>query len=105
MDTSQHHQAGAELDPGPAAHLRPALPSLRLPRWRGGRPGPHFGKHCASSELLACPPAHAQLQEERRGHLRKSLHLLACGVDLHGNHLQVLRRHLNCYRIGGLIFL
>ena len=89
MDTSQHHQAGAELDPGPAAHLRSALPSLRLPRWRGGRPGPHRGKHCESGQLSTCSPAHAQLQEKRRGHLGESLHLLAGGVCLCSHYIQV----------------
>ena len=35
MDPAQHHQACAQLDSRPVAHLRPALPGVRLPGWRG----------------------------------------------------------------------
>ena len=89
MDPSQHHQAGAQLDPGPTAHLGPALPCILVPGWRGGRPGAHRGKHLEGGHLPPGTPADAQLQEERRGDFRNPLHLLACSNSLWSGHIQV----------------
>ena len=89
MDPSQHHQARAQLDPGPIAHLGPAPPCILVPGWRGGRPGAHCGKHLEGGHLPPGTPPDAQLQEERRGDFWNPLHLLACSNSLWSGHIQV----------------
>ena len=89
MDPSQHHQAGAQLDPRPIAHLGPALPYIRVSGWRGRRPGAHCRKHIEGSHLPHGSSPDAQLQEERRGDFGNPLHLLACCNGLWSSHIQV----------------
>ena len=95
MDPSQHHQARAQLDLGPIAHLGPALPCILVPGWRGGRPGAHRGKHNEGGHLPPGTPPDAQLQEERRGDFRNPLHLLACSNSLWSGHIQVKKYVVN----------
>ena len=96
MDPSQHHQARAQLDPRPVAHLGPALPCIRVPGWRGGRPGAHRGKHNQGSHVPHGSSPDAQLQEERRGDFRNPLHLLACSNGLWSGHIQVKSQFFCC---------
>ena len=104
MDPSQHHQACAQLDPRPIAHLGPALPCIRVPGWRGGRPGAHCGKHNPGSHLPHGSTPDAQLQEERRSDFGNPLHLLACSNGLWSGHIQVKKPVVVVVEIAWLLF-